>query len=300
MPDRQTADPDAGLRPDAVDFLRTLAVGRRLSENTVKAYRRDLRDLHLFLNEYLAFEGWTWADVDRLTLRSFMGWGRRRGLSRRTLGRKLSATRSFFRFLHTEDRIGMPKVESARIALEALNPDVKVVAHQTRIDSSNVEELFADYDVIVDGSDNLPTRYLINDACVKLKKPNVHAAVYRFEGQITVFWPDYQGDVRGSCYRCMFPEPPPPELAPSCAEAGVLGVMPGLFGLLQAVETIKILLGIGTPLVSRMLHYDALSGEFMEMRAKANPSCRHCSDGAVFPGYEDYAQVCSSSPATDK
>jgi molybdopterin/thiamine biosynthesis adenylyltransferase/rhodanese-related sulfurtransferase len=198
--------------------------------------------------------------------------------------------------LHTEDRIGMPKVESARIALEALNPDVKVVAHQTRIDSSNVEELFADYDVIVDGSDNLPTRYLINDACVKLKKPNVHAAVYRFEGQITVFWPDYQGDVRGSCYRCMFPEPPPPELAPSCAEAGVLGVMPGLFGLLQAVETIKILLGIGTPLVSRMLHYDALSGEFMEMRAKANPSCRHCSDGAVFPGYEDYAQVCSSSP----
>ena len=198
--------------------------------------------------------------------------------------------------LHTEERIGMAKVDSARIALEALNPDVKVVAHQTRIDSSNVEALFGDYDVIVDGSDNLPTRYLISDACVKLGKPNVHAAVYRFEGQITVFWPGYEGDVRGSCYRCMFPEPPPPELAPSCAEAGVLGVMPGIFGLLQAVETIKILLNIGTPLVGRMLHYDALSGEFMEMRAKANPECRYCSDGAEFPGYEDYAQVCASSP----
>ncbi len=198
--------------------------------------------------------------------------------------------------LHTEDRIGMPKVESAREALHALNPDVNVIGYQTHIDSSNVEEIFSDYDVIVDGSDNLPTRYLINDACVKLGKPNVHAAVYRFEGQITVFWPGYEGDVRGSCYRCMFPEPPPPELAPSCAEAGVLGVMPGLFGLLQAVETVKILLGLGTPLVSRMLHYDALSGEFMEMRAKANPNCRFCSDGAEFPGYEDYAQVCASSP----
>jgi len=198
--------------------------------------------------------------------------------------------------LHTEDRIGMPKVESARIAIEALNPDVKVVAHQTHIDSSNVEEIFSDYDVIVDGSDNLPTRYLINDACVKLGKPNVHAAVYRFEGQITVFWPGYEGDVRGSCYRCMFPEPPPPELAPSCAEAGVLGVMPGIFGLLQAVETVKILLGIGTPLVGRMLHFDALSAEFMEMRAKANPACRYCSDDAEFPGYEDYAQACASSP----
>ncbi len=198
--------------------------------------------------------------------------------------------------LHTEARIGMPKVESARIAIEALNPDVKVVAHQTHIDSSNVEEIFSDYDVIVDGSDNLPTRYLINDACVKLGKPNVHAAVYRFEGQITVFWPGYEGDVRGSCYRCMFPEPPPPELAPSCAEAGVLGVMPGIFGLLQAVETVKILLGIGTPLVGRMLHFDALSGEFMEMRAKANPACRYCSEGAEFPGYEDYAQVCASTP----
>lgn len=198
--------------------------------------------------------------------------------------------------LHTEDRIGMPKVESARIALEALNPDVKVVAHQTRIDSSNVEELFGDYDVIVDGSDNLPTRYLINDACVKLKKPNVHAAVYRFEGQITVFWPDYDGDVRGSCYRCMFPEPPPPELAPSCAEAGVLGVMPGIFGLLQAVETIKILLNIGKPLVGRQLHFDALRGEFTEMRTRARPTCKYCADGVEFPGYEDYAQVCASSP----
>jgi len=202
--------------------------------------------------------------------------------------------------LHTEDRIGIPKVESAKEALHALNPEVNVIGYQTHIDSSNVEEIFSDYDVIVDGSDNLPTRYLINDACVKLNKPNVHAAVYRFEGQITVFWPGYEGDAEGSCYRCMFPEPPPPELAPSCAEAGVLGVMPGLFGLLQAVETIKILLGIGKPLVGRQLHFDALRGEFTEMKMKPRPTCKYCGDGVTFPGYEDYAQVCASSPAADK
>ena len=196
--------------------------------------------------------------------------------------------------LHTEDRIGVPKVESAKQAITALNPNVEVRTYQTLLNPDNVEEIFADYDVIVDGTDNLTARYLINDACVKLGLPNVHAAVYRFDGQITVFWPAYSKD-RGGCYRCMFPEPPPPELAPSCAEAGVLGVMPGVFGLLQAVETLKILLDIGEPLVGRQLTYDALSGEFFMMKTRPNPTCPWCSEGAEFPGYEHVAEVCASN-----
>ncbi len=195
--------------------------------------------------------------------------------------------------LHTEETVGKPKVESARLALKALNSNLNFVAHETHLDSSNVEAIFADYDVVVDGTDNLATRYLINDACVKMGLPNVHAAVYRFEGQLTVFWPSYGES--GGCYRCMFPNPPPPEMAPSCAEAGVLGVMPGTLGLLQAVETLKILLDIGEPLVGRMLHYDALGARFTELKVKARPDCPYCSEGAEFPGYEDYAQVCASS-----
>jgi len=196
--------------------------------------------------------------------------------------------------LHTEARVGMPKVASAREALEALNPDVNIIGYETHLDGSNVEEIFSNYDVIVDGSDNLPTRYLINDACVKLGLPNVHAAVYRFEGQLTVFWPAYSKQHSG-CYRCMFPEPPPPELAPSCAEAGVLGVMPGVLGLLQAVETLKILLDLGEPLVGKMLHYDALSAQFTTLKIKPNPNCKYCGENAEIQSYEDYAQICAST-----
>ncbi|MFZ5593958.1 MAG: molybdopterin-synthase adenylyltransferase MoeB [Pseudomonadota bacterium] len=195
--------------------------------------------------------------------------------------------------LHTEARIDMPKVESARETLEALNPKVKVVGHQTHLSGHNVEEILSGYDVVVDGTDNLPTRYLINDACVKLGIPNVHAAVYRFEGQITVFWPGYEKH-RGGCYRCMFPEPPPPEMAPSCSEIGVLGVMPGVIGVLQAAEALKILLGAGEPLVGRMLYYDALGGRFNEFKVKRNPGCRWCGDEADIAGYTDYAQVCAT------
>ena len=196
--------------------------------------------------------------------------------------------------LHTEARVGMPKVASAREALEALNSDVDIIGYETHLDSSNVEEIFGNYDIVLDGSDNLPTRYLVNDACVKLGIPNIHAAVYRFEGQLTVFWPAYAKQ-HGGCYRCMFPEPPPPELAPSCAEAGVLGVMPGVLGLLQAVETLKILLDLGDPLVGKMLHYDALSAQFTTLKIKVNPNCKYCAENAVFPGYEDYAQICAST-----
>ena len=195
--------------------------------------------------------------------------------------------------LHSDERVGVPKVASAREAVLALNPAVRVVTHALRLDSSNVDEILAGYDVVVDGSDNFATRYLVNDACVKHRIPNVHGSVFRFEGQVTVFWPSRESDP-GPCYRCLYPEPPPPELAPSCAEAGVLGILPGVVGLLEAVETIKILLGAGAPLVGRLLHYDALDARFAEFKQHRNPECRYCADGAEFPGYVDYQAFCSS------
>jgi sulfur-carrier protein adenylyltransferase/sulfurtransferase len=177
--------------------------------------------------------------------------------------------------VHTTDRVGMPKVESARVAIEALNPDVNVVKHETRLDQSNVLDIFAGYDVILDGTDNFATRYLINDACVLLDKPNVHGSIFRFEGQATTFIPH-----EGPCYRCLFPTPPPPELAPSCAEAGVLGLLPGTVGIIQATETAKLILGIGEPLVGRLLTYDALEMEFRELRLSRDPECPMCGPGA--------------------
>ncbi len=196
--------------------------------------------------------------------------------------------------LHTDARVGTSKVASARATLEAFNPGVRIVTHDVRLDSSNVEELFTGQDVIVDGSDNFPTRYLVNDACVKLGIPNVHGAIYRFEGQVSVFWPGY-AKRRGPCYRCLFPEPPPPELAPSCAEAGVLGVLPGVIGLLEAVETIKVLLDIGDPLVGRLVCYDALVARFTELQIERDPKCRYCADPERFPGYVDYEEFCASA-----
>ena len=198
--------------------------------------------------------------------------------------------------LHTDERVGTSKVASARATLEALNPAVHVIEHPVRLTSDNVESLLEGCDVVVDGSDNFPTRYLINDACIRLGLPNVHGAVYRFEGQAAVFWPGYT-KAPGPCYRCIFPQPPPPELAPSCAQAGVLGILPGVIGLLQAVETIKLLLEIGDPLVGRMLYYDALSAEFTEIKVKRNPRCHYCGDDAPFPGYVDYQAFCASANA---
>jgi molybdopterin/thiamine biosynthesis adenylyltransferase/rhodanese-related sulfurtransferase/molybdopterin converting factor small subunit len=191
--------------------------------------------------------------------------------------------------LHTTARVGTPKTDSARIAIEALNPDVKVVDHKTRLNSKNVIDIFSQYDFIVDGSDNFPTRYLVNDACVQLKKPCVHGSIYRFEGQLTVFWPG-----RGPCYRCLYPAPPPPEFAPSCAEAGVLGVLPGVIGILEAVETVKIILGRGEPLVGRLVRYDALKAEFRELKISADPKCTYCAPGVTFPGLIDYEQFCGT------
>lgn len=194
--------------------------------------------------------------------------------------------------LHTEDRIGVAKVESARIALSALNPTVTIEAFPERITADNVERLIAEADVVIDGADNFPVRYLLNDACVKLGKPLVYGAVHRFEGQVSVF---DAGRHRGQapCYRCLFPEPPPPEAAPNCAEAGVLGVLPGVIGMLQATEAIKLVLGLGDSLAGRLLGFDALAMKFRETRLSADPQCPVCAAGREFPGYIDYVQFCA-------
>jgi molybdopterin/thiamine biosynthesis adenylyltransferase/rhodanese-related sulfurtransferase len=195
--------------------------------------------------------------------------------------------------LHTDARIGIPKTESARIALTALNPRVRIDAFAERITSDNIERLLDGADVVIDGADNFAARYLLNDACVKLGKPLVYGAVHRFEGQVSVF---DAGRRRGAapCYRCLFPEPPPPEAAPNCAEAGVLGVLPGVIGLLQATEAIKLILGIGEPLAGRLLHFDALAMRFRETRLEPDPECAVCAVGKVFPGYIDYQRFCAN------
>jgi len=198
--------------------------------------------------------------------------------------------------LHNDGRVGISKVTSARQTLEALNPGVKIKPFEVLLSSENVEEIFQGYDVVVDGSDNFPTRYLVNDACVKLGIPNVHGSVFRFDGQVTVFWPRYPGR-RGPCYRCLYPEPPPAALAPSCAEAGVLGVLPGVIGLLQAVETVTILLGIGELLVGRLIAYDALRARFTELELLHDPRCGYCSEGSVIREYVDYERFCADVAA---
>jgi molybdopterin/thiamine biosynthesis adenylyltransferase/rhodanese-related sulfurtransferase len=177
--------------------------------------------------------------------------------------------------VHTTDRVGMKKTASAAQAVAALNPDVTVVPHEEMLTEANVDRLIAGYDVILDGTDTFETRYTLNDAAVRAGIPVVHASVFRFEGQLTVFVP-----FEGPCYRCLYPTPPPPELAPGCSVAGVLGVVPGTMGLLQATEAIKVLLGIGDPLVGRLLIYDALDGTFSELQLRRDPRCPACGDGA--------------------
>lgn len=188
--------------------------------------------------------------------------------------------------LHNEDSMGMLKVDSAKETLSRLNPDVDVVTYNARLDASNVLDIIEGYDVIVDGTDNFPTRYLINDASVVVGKPVVHGSIFRFEGQVSVFWPG-----RGPCYRCLYHQPPPPELAPSCADAGVLGVLPGVIGTLQASEAIKIMLGIGDPLVGRLLVFDALESTFKTLKLRRDPACPTCGAGAQIT-LVDYDEYC--------
>ncbi len=189
--------------------------------------------------------------------------------------------------LHGVDRVGQAKVESARQTLAGINPDVMVAGRRVRLEAANVLDLLAGCDVIVDGTDNFPTRYLVNDASLHLGIPVVHGSIFRFEGQVSVFDP-----YRGPCYRCLFPQPPPPELSPNCAEAGVLGVLPGIIGSLQAMEAIKLLLGLGDPLIGRLLVYDALDQEFMTVKVNRNPACPACADESSPPPLVDYDQSC--------
>src|SRR5881392_2140018 len=197
--------------------------------------------------------------------------------------------------LHGTKDIGRAKLESARDRLHDFNPEIKLELHKCRFSSENATQLVSGYDVVVDGSDNFPTRYLSNDVCVFARKPNVYGSVFRFEGQTTVFAPH----LGGPCYRCLFPEPPPPDTVPNCAEAGVLGVLPGIIGMLQAIETIKLIVGIGEPLVGRLLYFDALRMKFRELNLRRDPQCPVCGENPTIFSPIDYEEFCGSRAVRD-
>jgi sulfur-carrier protein adenylyltransferase/sulfurtransferase len=217
----------------------------------------------------------------------------------------VDATNLQRQIVHSTERLGESKAESAKRTIEALNPDVAVKTFEERLTSENVDRILGEgWDVIVDGADNFPTRYLLNDASVWHGIPVVHGSIYRFEGQVTVFEPGRAGsdagetvvprpETQGPCYRCLFPQPPPPELAPSCAEGGVLGVLPGVVGSIQATEALKLALGIGEPLIGRLLLFDALAGSFSEVSLRRDPSCPVCGDSPTITEYIDYVEFCT-------
>jgi sulfur-carrier protein adenylyltransferase/sulfurtransferase len=190
--------------------------------------------------------------------------------------------------LHGTKDVGRGKLESAQDRLRDMNPEIEIELHQCRFSSENASEIVSKYDVVVDGSDNFATRYLSNDVCVFAQKPNVYGSVFRFEGQTTVFAPH----LGGPCYRCLFPEPPPPESVPNCAQAGVLGVLPGIIGMLQTIETIKLIVGIGEPLIGRLLHFDALKVKFRELKLRRDPQCPVCGENPTIFSPIDYEQFC--------
>src|SRR4051795_8190478 len=189
--------------------------------------------------------------------------------------------------IHTTPDVGKKKIDSAAAKMTAINPHVEIVKHETALTSENALEILKDYDIVVDGTDNFPTRYLVNDACVLLNKPNVYGSIFHFEGQSTVFATE-----DGPCYRCLYPEPPPPGLAPSCAEGGVLGILPGTIGLIQATEAVKLVLGIGEPLIGRLMLYDALTMRFRELKLRKNPECPMCGEHRTITKLIDYQQFC--------
>ncbi len=189
--------------------------------------------------------------------------------------------------IHGTSDVGRPKMESAQDRIKDINPNVHVEAYEEALTSENALEIFKDFDIIVDGTDNFPTRYLVNDACVLLKKPNVYGSIFRFEGQASVFYAE-----EGPCYRCLYPEPPPPGLVPSCAEGGVLGILPGIIGTIQATETVKLILGTGKPLIGRLLLYDALDMRFREMKLRKDPSCPICGENPTVTELIDYQEFC--------
>jgi adenylyltransferase/sulfurtransferase len=193
--------------------------------------------------------------------------------------------------IHGTKDLGRRKIESARDRLRDINPHIEIETHETRLSSQNAMRLFKNYDIVVDGTDNFPTRYLVNDACVLSGKPNVYGSIFRFEGQASVFWAE-----RGACYRCLYPEPPPPGLVPSCAEGGVLGVLPGIVGAIQANETIKIILGAEDLMVNRLLLFDAWSMKFREFKLRKDPQCPVCGENATIKELIDYEEFCGVAP----
>ena len=197
--------------------------------------------------------------------------------------------------LHTTEDVGRPKLDSAADKLKALNPNVNVELHETRLTSDNALQLFEKYDIVVDGTDNFPTRYLVNDACVLTGKPNVYGSIFRFEGQASIF-----AASDGPCYRCLYPEPPPPGLVPSCAEGGVLGILPGLIGLVQATEVIKLILEKGNTLVGRLLLFDALGMKFRELKLQKDPECPVCGENATIKALIDYEEFCGIGPEVEE
>ena len=193
--------------------------------------------------------------------------------------------------IHSTETLGMSKLESAKKRLQGLNPDIEIITYETHLSSENALDIFADYDIIADGTDNFQTRYLVNDACVLLGKPNVYGSIFRFEGQASVFYAK-----EGPCYRCLYPEPPPPGLVPSCAEGGVLGVLPGMIGVIQATEAVKLILGIGEPLIGRLLLYDALGMSFRTLKLRKNPDCPICGEHPTQTELIDYDLFCGITP----
>ncbi len=189
--------------------------------------------------------------------------------------------------IHGTSDVGRPKMESAKETIKNINPNVEVIGFEEPLSSENALEIFEDFDIIVDGTDNFPTRYLVNDACVLLGKPNVYGSIFRFEGQASVFWAEH-----GPCYRCLYPEPPPPGLVPSCAEGGVLGILPGAIGVIQATETVKLILGAGESLVGRLMLYDALGMNFREMKLRKDPDCPVCGENPTVTELIDYEEFC--------
>jgi adenylyltransferase/sulfurtransferase len=273
-----------------LDTIATRAENVSLSPQEVARYSR-----HLIMPE-VALEGQKRLKASRILLIGAGGLGSPLGLYLAAAGIGRIGLVDFDvvdfsnlqrQVLHGTPDVGRPKLQSAKDRLEAINPGVRIDLYETRLTSANALSIFEPYDIIIDGTDNFPTRYLVNDACVLLKKPNVYGSIFRFDGQASVFHPPH-----GPCYRCLYPEPPPPGEVPSCAEGGVLGILPGLIGCIQATEAIKLLLGNGSPLVGRLLLYDALQMKFQEFKVRRNPKCPMCGDKPTVSKLIDYEQFC--------
>jgi adenylyltransferase/sulfurtransferase len=276
--------------PSPADSVAARAAGATLSPQEIARYSR-----HLIMPE-VGMEGQKRLKASRVLLIGAGGLGSPLGLYLAAAGVGRIGLVDFDvvdfsnlqrQVLHGTPDVGRPKLQSARDRLAAINPEVQVDLYETRLTSANAMQLFEPYDLIIDGTDNFPTRYLVNDACVLLKKTNVYGSIFRFDGQASVFAPG-----QGPCYRCLYPEPPPPGEVPSCAEGGVLGILPGLIGCVQATEAVKLLLGKGSPLIGRLLLYDALHMSFREFKVRRNPKCPACGDHPTVTKLIDYEQFC--------